>query len=66
MSEHGRAGAKRNLRGAPRRPAAALLVGALLLAFAIAGWMAPMAVIGPMTIFVFGIALEGSAGRSFV
>ena len=44
----------------------ASLVGvALLLAFAIAGWMAPMAVIGPMTIFVFGIALvfpNGTAG----
>ena len=44
---------------------ASLVGSALLLAFAIAGWMAPMAVIGPMTIFVFGIALvfpNGTAG----
>ena len=44
---------------------AALVGVALLLVFAIAGWMAPMAVIGPMTIFVFGMALvfpNGTAG----
>jgi DHA1 family bicyclomycin/chloramphenicol resistance-like MFS transporter len=45
--------------------AASLAGVALLLAFAIGGWMAPMAVIVPMTIFVFGMALvfpNGTAG----